>query len=157
MDKPAGDVSREDVLGLVRELRTFVNSVEQYTTQMSHLHTMHRTDLTALALIMDGKADSPKALSEMLALSPPATSALLARLEQAGHIERSRVPDNRRSVHISVTDSAREVGGSMFGLLAKHMQPVLAAQAPEDLRKATALMADLAAAARAAASDARRA
>lgn len=130
----------EDVLGLVRELRTFVGSVERYMTEMSHLHTMHRTDLTALSLIMDQKASSPKELSDVLALSPPATSAMLTRLEQAGHIERSQLPGNRRSVHIEVTDAARTVGASMFGLLGQHMRLVLDAQDPDDLRAFTALM-----------------
>lgn len=141
------------MMDLVRELRAFVNSVERYTSDMGHLHTMHRTDLTALSFVMDGKASSPKQLSDALALSPPATSAMLSRLEQAGHIERSQVPGNRRSVHIEVTDSAREVGGAVFGLLARHMAPVLAAQDPTDLRKFTALMSELIAAADAARSQ----
>lgn len=123
-----------------------MGSVERYMTAMSHLHTMHRTDMTALSLIMDRKASSPKELSDVLALSPPATSAMLARLEQAGHIERSQVPGNRRSVHIEVTQAARAVGGSMFGVLAQHMRPILDAQDPADLRAFTVLMEQIVAA-----------
>ncbi|WP_456696475.1 MarR family winged helix-turn-helix transcriptional regulator [Aeromicrobium sp. P5_D10] len=144
----------DDVLGLVRELRTFVGSVERYMTEMSHLHTMHRTDLTALSLIMDHKASSPKELSDVMALSPPATSAMLARLEQAGHIERSQLPGNRRSVHIEITDTARAVGGSMFGVLAQHMRRVLDVQDPADLRAFTTLMEQIVAATDAARAEA---
>ncbi|MFI5425535.1 MarR family winged helix-turn-helix transcriptional regulator [Aeromicrobium sp. UC242_57] len=141
MDDAARD--QDDALSVVRELRTFVNSVERYMAEMSHLHTMHRTDLTALSLIMEGKASSPKELSDVLALSPPATSAMLTRLEQAGHIERSQLPLDRRAVHIEMTESARSVGVSMFGVLARHMHPVLEAADPADLRTFAALLEQL--------------
>lgn len=114
---------------------------------MSHLHTMHRTDLSALALIMDGKGTTPKALSEQLSLSPPATSAMLARLEQAGHVRRTQMTDDRRSVHVEVTESAMAVGASMFGLLARHIVPVLDAHDPAELQRFADILQQLIAAA----------
>lgn len=114
---------------------------------MSHLHTMHRTDLSALALIMDGKGTTPKALSEQLSLSPPATSAMLARLEQAGHVRRTQMTDDRRSVHVEVTESAMAVGASMFGLLARHILPVLDEQDPAELQRFAEILQQLIAAA----------
>lgn len=131
----------------MRELRTFGSTVERYMAGMSHLHTMHRTDLSALALIMDGKGNTPKALSEQLSLSPPATSAMLARLELAGHVRRSPMTDDRRSVHIEVTESAMAVGASMFGLLARHIRPVLDGHDPAELRRLTEILQQLVAAA----------
>lgn len=113
---------------------------------MSDLHTMHRTDLSALALIMDGKGTTPKALSEQLALSPPAISAMLTRLEHAGHVTRTPMTDDRRSVRIEVTPSARAVGGSIFGLLGRHVRPVLDARDPAELRRFTELLQEVVAA-----------
>lgn len=141
---------------LVRELRTFSGEIERYIAQMSHVHTMHRTDLTALALVMDRGGASPGEISEGLGLSPSATSAMLDRLESAGHVNRTRVESDRRSVRVEVTDSARAVGGSMFGILAGHMRAVLDAHDERDLAAMAALMEQLNGATRAARDEAAR-
>lgn len=125
---------------LVRELRTFSGEMERYIAQMSHLHEMHRTDLTAIGLVMDRGGASPKDISESLGLSPSATSAMLDRLERAGHVHRERAESDRRGVHVRVTDTALEVGQSMFGLLARHMREVLDDCEESELAAAAALL-----------------
>lgn len=142
---------------LVRELRTLTGDVERYVLQMSHVHHMHRTDLSAIGMVMDRDGASPKEISTALGLSPSATSAMLDRLERAGHVERRRSEADRRGVEVQVTDSARAVGASMFGLLGRHMRDALEGVAEEDLLRAAELMRRLSAAARAAADDARHA
>lgn len=151
---PAPSVASAD---LVRELRLFSGEIERYVAQMSHVHTMHRTDLTALALVMDHGGLSPGEISEGLGLSPSATSAMLDRLESAGHVRRARVESDRRSVRVEVTDSARAVGGSMFGILARHMRAVLDDHDEADLAVMASLMEQINGAARAARDEARRA
>lgn len=142
---------------LVRELRTLTGDLERYVLQMSHLHDMHRTDLSAIGMVMDGGGASPKEISTALGLSPSATSAMLDRLERAGHVERRRSASDRRGVEVQVTDSAREVGASMFGLLGRHMRAVLDEVDDEDLVRTSELLHRLSAATRAAADDARHA
>ncbi len=142
---------------LVRELRSFSGEIERYIAQMSHVHTMHRTDLTALALVMDRGGASPGEISDGLGLSPSATSAMLDRLESAGHVSRARVESDRRSVRVEVTESARTVGGSMFGILARHMRAVLEGHDERDLAAMAALMEQVNAATRAARDEATRA
>lgn len=144
-------------IDLVRELRLFSGEIERYITQMSQVHTMHRTDLTALALVMDHGGASPGQISDGLGLSPSATSAMLDRLETAGHVRRTRVESDRRSVRVDVTDSARAVGGSMFGLLARHIRAVLDAHDETELAAMTILMEQINGAARAARDEAARA
>lgn len=139
---------------LVRELRLFSAEIERYVAQMSHVHTMHRTDLTALALVMDRGGASPGQISDGLGLSPSATSAMLDRLESAGHIRRTRDESDRRSVRVEVTDSARSVGGSMFGILARHMRTVLDAHDETELAAMAILMEQINGAARAARDEA---
>jgi DNA-binding MarR family transcriptional regulator len=145
MEMRARDEGRSTGQGyrLISELRTFMGRVERYMGDQSQMHHMHRTDLAALALIMDGKATTPTQISKALGLSPSATSAMLSRLEQAGHVVRSQMPDNRRSVHIEVTDTARDVGRSMFGVLGRHMAPVLAQHSEQELARMADLMAQL--------------
>lgn len=139
---------------LVRELRSFSGEIERYIAQMSHVHTMHRTDLTALALVMDRGGASPGQISDGLGLSPSATSAMLDRLESAGHVRRTRVASDRRSVRVEVTDSARAVGGSMFGILARHMRAVLDTHDESELAAMAVLMEQINGAARAARDEA---
>lgn len=139
---------------LLRELRTLTGDVERYVGHMSHVHHMHRTDLSAISMVMDGDGASPKEISAALRLSPSATSAMLDRLERAGHVERRRSETDRRGVEVQVTDSARAVGGLMFGLLARHMRDALEDVDEAELVRTAALMRRLSAAARAAADDA---
>ncbi|EFQ83804.1 transcriptional regulator, MarR family [Aeromicrobium marinum DSM 15272] len=140
---------------LVRELRTFAGEIEHYIGEMSHHHTMHRSDLTALAHVMDGHEVTPKDVSEALGLSASATSALLDRLERAGHVTRSRSTVDRRSIHLEVTDTAREVGSSIFTPLAMHVRQVLARHGTDELERTAALLAELNTAVRAARRDVR--
>lgn len=151
---PAPSAASHD---LVRELRTFSGEIERYVAQMSHVHTMHHTDLTALALVMDRGGASPGQISDGLGLSPSATSAMLDRLESAGHVRRSRGESDRRSVRVEVTDSARAVGGSMFGILARHMRTVLDAHEETELAATALLMEQINGAVRAARDEAARA
>lgn len=139
---------------LLRELRTLTGDVERYVGHMSHVHHMHRTDLSAISMVMDGGGASPKEISAALRLSPSATSAMLDRLERAGHVERRRSEADRRGVEVQVTDSARAVGASMFGLLGRHMRDALEGVDEADLVRATEIMRRLGAAAREAAQDA---
>lgn len=139
---------------LVRELRTFTGEIERYILQMSHVHSMHRTDLTAISLVMDRQGASPKDISQGLGLSPSATTAMLDRLESAGHVRRERVEGDRRAVRVEITDQALAVGGSMFGLLARHLREVLDTYDDQELARTAALMARINIATRAASDEA---
>ncbi|NRQ49980.1 MarR family winged helix-turn-helix transcriptional regulator [Aeromicrobium stalagmiti] len=139
---------------LVRELRIFAGEIERYILQMSHTHSMHRTDLAAIALVMDRETTTPKDISDGLGLSPSATTAMLDRLERAGHVTRERVETDRRSVHVEITDTAIAVGGSMFGILARHMRQVLDTQDDAELARTAALMEQINTATRAASAEA---
>lgn len=141
-------------LDLIRELRIFTAEIERYVVQMSHVHTMHRTDLSAIGYVMDHAGASPGEIAEGLNLSPSATSAMLDRLERVGHVRRERVESDRRSVRVVITDQALAVGGSMFGLLATHLRTVLDTCDDEELARTAALMHRLNDAARVASREA---
>lgn len=139
---------------VVRGLRAITGEAELYVGAAGREATMHRTDLTGLAVVMDrgaaGSPVTPGQLSAALGLSAPATSAMLDRLERLGHVRRSRHPDDRRSVVVEMTDHAREVGAAMFGRLGAHMGPVLGARTDEELRTIASFLEDAAEAHRAA-------
>lgn len=123
---------------VVRALRTFTNDAEAYVVAAGREHTLYRTDLAALAVVMDrsdqGYLVTPGMLSASLHLSAPATSALLDRLERDGHVARATHPTDRRSVVVEMTDHARTLGQAMFGKLAGHLTPVLAEYTDQQLR-----------------------
>ncbi len=149
------DMGAPGASDLVRELRMFNLEIERYIAQMSHLHSMHRTDLAAIGLVMDRGGASPKDIAEGLNLSPSATTAMIDRLERAGHMRRERVASDRRSVRVEITDQALAVGSSMFGLLAVHMREVLDGYDDDELARMAVLMERLNVSARAASDQAR--
>lgn len=135
---------------LVTALRRFTVESEQYITQISRHHSVHRTDLDAIGLVMHRGGASPKEISAGLRLSPSATSAMLDRLERSGHMRRGPVEGDRRAVRVEITDQARSVGSTMFKALAVHMHAVLETYDDDDLVRAADLLERLSAAAHAA-------
>lgn len=139
---------------LVRQLRIFNLETERYIQRQSQRHAMHRTDLAAIGLVMDRGGASPTDIANGLNLSPSATTAMIDRLERAGHVRRERHESDRRSVRVEVTDQALAVGSSMFGILAKHMRTVLDSYDEDELAAMALLMERLNGSARAAADEA---
>ena len=109
---------------------------------------------TAIAMVMDHGGASPTEISAALNLSPSATSAMLDRLERAGHVRRERLTSDRRAVRVEATDTALAVGASMFGLLASHMRSALDGYDEDELNRMAGLMQRLNAAARRASDEA---
>ncbi|CAM3652943.1 MarR family winged helix-turn-helix transcriptional regulator [Kibdelosporangium persicum] len=103
---------------LVRLLRQLTIETDRFAEIFGEKQRMHRTDLNALALIMDarwtGEPMSPGRLAEALHMSPSATTAVLDRLEASGHVHRTRSAHDRRKVELHVNDSALELGRAFF-------------------------------------------
>lgn len=150
----AGGRPTGEALRITRALREFTNESELYIGAAGREAAMHRTDLAGLAVVMDrgdtGQITTPGQLSSALQLSAPATSAMLDRLEQLGHVRRGRHPRDRRSVVVEMTDHAREVGGAMFGRLAAHLAPVLASRSESELAQIGTFLEEVVSATRAA-------
>ena len=110
-----------DHSALVRLLRQLTVESDRFAEIFGEKQRMHRTDLNALAVIMDarwsGVPMSPTRLAEALHLSASATTSVLDRLEASGHVERTRNPHDRRKVELRVADKALELGRDFFGPL----------------------------------------
>ncbi len=135
---------------VVRALRRYATESDLYVAAAGRQSAMHRTDLNGLALVMDwglsGDPATPGRLSSALALSAPATSAMLDRLERQGHVTRSPHPDDRRSVVVGITDHALDVGSRMFSHLATSLSPVIEGRSDEELAVIAAFLEDVGAA-----------
>lgn len=72
-------------------------------------------------------------LGEALGLSSPATSALIARLESAGNIERHRDPEDRRRVLLTASAAAQEGAVAYFQPMGDAVTAALAGYSEEEL------------------------
>ncbi|MFD0203429.1 MULTISPECIES: MarR family winged helix-turn-helix transcriptional regulator [Saccharothrix] len=103
---------------LVRLLRQLTVETDRFAELFGQKQRMHRTDLNALAVIMDarwsGEPMSPSRLAEALHLSASATTSVLDRLEASGHVERARNPHDRRKVELRTSEKALELGRHFF-------------------------------------------
>lgn len=135
---------------IIDALRAFTTAMDRYIDVHGGAVGMHRTDLVALAHVMDagrrGDHLTPTELASALNLSPPATSALLSRLESVGHVRRTHASSDRRRVSIEMTDVARGVGRQVFGPLAGEMAAAIDTYSPQQRELVLRFLTDVLAA-----------
>ena len=76
-----------------------------------------RSDVAALELLMNEGPLGPVELGDRLGMRSASATALVDRLEAAGHVARVRHPDDRRRVTVVPTEHAREEAGAAIGPL----------------------------------------
>lgn len=110
---------------LMALLQQFTVETDRYVDAVSARDSLYRTDLNALGVMMGaaraGMTVTPGMLRSELHLSSPATTALVDRLDNAGHVKRSRSDVDRRQVHLEMTEKAMLTGGQLFAPLAQHI------------------------------------
>lgn len=122
---------------LVRLLREFAVEAERLGQLFADRHDMHPTDLNALLAVMQadqaGVPLTPGRLGQHLGLSSGATTAVIDRLERAGHVHRVRDERDRRRVSLRYGDAASAVGSAYFGPLGERMDRMLATYSAAEL------------------------
>ncbi len=108
---------------------------------------LHSTDATAVLEIAAaeerGTPLSPTRLSERIALSTGATTALLNRLEAAGHITRVREHSDRRIVTLRGGGHIQERANEFFDPIARRLDAAMSHYPPQLLEQFESVMADL--------------
>lgn len=106
---------------VVHLLRAATVELALHSARFASRNGMHPTDVRALIALMDasraGEEMTAGRLGAALGLNSAGTTALVDRLERAGHVRRLRDPRDRRKVVIEVTERAVELGWSSFGPL----------------------------------------
>ena len=129
---------------LLRLLQEFTIEANRYVDAAGDRKDMHRTDMNALAVIMRhtarGEVVTPGVLRRELNLSSPATTALIDRLDNSGHVVRERQSTDRRQVQLKMTPKAFQEGGAIFAPLAQRMGSAMAAFTEEELDTVTRFM-----------------
>jgi DNA-binding MarR family transcriptional regulator len=124
---PERDRLRE---GIVELLRTYSVQAQHVGHAFAQRHGLHPTDLQALIAVMhaEGRGDplTPGRLGEAVGLSSGATTAVIDRLERAGHLRRSRESADRRVVHLRYGEAGMALAAAFFGPLGTRTDAVMA-------------------------------
>ena len=139
MTSAPGPVPTDTAQVLVHLLQAFSIETDRFVEVFAQAHALHTTDLTALAHVSRATAaGSPITageLSRVLSLSTSATTALVDRLQRAGHVERVHDPADRRRVRVRMTPSAQRLATAFFTPLADRMREVFTHYDEEDLQR----------------------
>jgi DNA-binding MarR family transcriptional regulator len=136
-DDPGAGRERDERQRLIDLLRAFSVESQRLSEAFAEAQRLHPTDLRALLSIMHAEHDNepltPRRLGEDLGLSSGAVTAVVDRLERAGHLFRSRDDPDRRVVHLHYDPRANAVARQFFGPLGERSHAVMDGFTPEQL------------------------
>ncbi|MFC7548562.1 MarR family winged helix-turn-helix transcriptional regulator [Plantactinospora sp. GCM10030261] len=124
-------VTRREVLqsGIVDALRDYSLDAQHVGHAFANLHGLGATDLQALIAVMDaegkGEPITPGRLGEQLNLSSGSVTALIDRLERAGHIRRDRDTADRRKVFLRYAEPGARLAVEFFSPLGRRSDRVM--------------------------------
>jgi DNA-binding MarR family transcriptional regulator len=125
------DTRREQLVGdIIDELRSYSVDAQHIGHAFAGLHGLNATDLHALIAVMEaeraGAPITPGRLGERLNLSSGSVTALVDRLERAGHIRRDRDTGDRRKVFLRYADQGAALASEFFRPLGRRTDRVMA-------------------------------
>ncbi len=139
-----GGGDRQELALLLRRLTIELDAVGE---RFAGLHGLGRTDVRALVAIMDaarsGAALTAGALGAAVDLSSASVTALVDRLERAGHVRRVRDGEDRRRVSLEMTDSAMAAGAEYFGGLQRDLVAAMEGYSETDLAVVRRFLRDM--------------
>ncbi|SCF02100.1 MarR family winged helix-turn-helix transcriptional regulator [Micromonospora chokoriensis] len=124
------DTRREQLVAeITNNLRRYASDAQQVGHAFANLHGLNPTDLQALIAVMDaellGEPITPGRLGEHLNLSSGSVTALIDRLERAGHIRRDRDTTDRRKVLLHYADQGAALAMEFFRPLGARTDTVM--------------------------------
>ncbi|MFJ9127232.1 MarR family winged helix-turn-helix transcriptional regulator [Streptomyces sp. NPDC102340] len=150
MEESALDEVAERRELLVEALRVYGGQYAELSRSFAAHLGLYSTDAAALLEIIAaeerGAPISPARLSKRILLSSGATTSLLNRLEDAGHIVRSREHSDRRVVTLRSSQHIQERADEFFRPLAAPMDAIIGRYPPELLDQFRSLLGEMCAA-----------
>jgi DNA-binding MarR family transcriptional regulator len=114
---------------IVHLLRATTVELGLHSARFAQANGMHPTDVRALIALMDarraGEELTAGRLGALLGLNSAGTTALLDRLERAGHVRRERGAQDRRKVVVALEEAAEDLGRAFFGPLIERSAELL--------------------------------
>ncbi|MCM0678930.1 MarR family transcriptional regulator [Micromonospora phytophila] len=144
------DTRREQLVAeITNNLRRYSVDAQHVGHAFAGLHGLNATDLHALIAVMDaellGDPITPGRLGEQLNLSSGSVTALIDRLERAGHIRRDRDATDRRKVLLHYADRGAALAMEFFQPLGSRTDAVMAGFGDDELEVVHRFMAAMSA------------
>ncbi|GID61529.1 MarR family winged helix-turn-helix transcriptional regulator [Actinoplanes couchii] len=132
---------------MMAALRAWGAAFNEFGRRFGRDAGLHVTDSEALVLIVaaedNGTPLTQSALSRRIGLTSGATSSLLNRLEQAGHIERHRDRADRRMVTLRSTETVHRRVDAFFAEVGTDLAAEMTRYDQETLARLTDLVQDM--------------
>ena len=129
--------SSEQGLRLLLALRAHGTAYTELGRLLGRTMGLHTTDATALMEILDaqdrGSPLTQVELGRRIGLTPGATSSLLNRLEDAGHVSRARDRTDRRVVTLHATSDVDDRIDRFFDPILVRVDEIMKSYSPETL------------------------
>ncbi len=143
--QPPADPQRAEILeDLIDALRLFTVESDVFVDVFARAHGLGRNDLNAIMWISEGtRSGHPITAGELatrLGLGAPATTGLVDRLENAGHVRRQRGPQDRRKVTVVMEPQALQLARDFFVPLGRLMHDAVAGIDAHDLQRAATVV-----------------
>ncbi|RII13116.1 MarR family protein [Streptomyces sp. YIM 130001] len=139
MAKPEFDRMTAQHVRVIDGLRAYGANYAEFTRRFAEWLGLHSTDAVALTEILfaedQGQPLSPARLRARIGLSSGATTILLNRLEQAGHVVRTREATDGRVVTLRSSPDIRPRAEEFFGPYSTRMTAEMARYTPERLQE----------------------
>lgn len=143
----AESASEAPVERLMESMRSWGGAFTEFSRLFGLRAGMHVTDAEALVQIINaedkGAPLTQSVLSRRIGLTSGATSSLLNRLEEAGHIERRRDRSDRRVVTLRSTAEVHRRVDEFFAEVGAELAASMAGHPPEELERFADLVAGL--------------
>lgn len=123
---------------LVLSVQALSQRSVELAEHLQHASDVNTTDFRALTHVQEQPGITAGDLAERLDRSPGATSTVLDRLEQAGHIERRPDPDDRRRTTLWLTELPQRVAAQTLQPFVTALVEEFADEPPEELRRTAA-------------------
>jgi DNA-binding MarR family transcriptional regulator len=131
-------------LPLLEAVRHLYSVIERFDAAVGSALGVDRSALRAINALERGMV-SPSALGQTLGLSSGSITALLDRLENAGHIERTTSAEDRRRRDASLKSSTRQRAHVHYGFLGQTISQCFEKQSSDELAHAVEIITRLAA------------
>ncbi|MBT8228352.1 MAG: MarR family transcriptional regulator [Dactylosporangium sp.] len=128
-------------------LRGLTVESEKLAHAFADRHDLHFTDFAALVHIMDaegrGSPLTPGGLGIELGLSSGATTGVIDRLEDKGHVRRDRDDADRRKINLRYADRGAALAMEFFGGLRASRDAVLDQFSDDELQRVLHFMTEM--------------
>lgn len=114
-------------------MRRSQNRTDAYDEAVSELLGINRTDHRCLDVLSQEGPVTPGRLAELMGLTSGAITTVLDRLERAGYVRRVRDQDDRRRLHVELTERVHEAVWPYYEPLARISEELYAQYSDDQL------------------------